>query len=198
MGPPRVFHKFWTVLIFILTLKCVSIEANHHRVLNDTCLNIKFEELNEPFNAAFKSVAEATYYNHAKITKITRLTEDKIEYEVDVRWEKGNVTSGKIRTFSRSYTLTEDAGDLSDIAEGPLSVTDSLLFADRHEATGTSAKLFQDAGGEQYLTVNTSNATTSCTLRLGMYSDVHGRVLTDKSFGTFKISPDGRYRVFHK
>ena len=192
MGPPCVFHNIWIVLIFILPFKYVFVEAENHRVLNDTCLDLKLQELNEHFNAAFKSVAEATYYNHAKITKITRLAEDKIEYEVDVRWEKGNVTSGKIRTFSRPYTLTEYAGDLSNIAEGPLSVTDSLLFADRHEASGTSAKLFQDASGEQYLTVNTSNAMTSCTLRLGMYSDVHGRVLIDKSFGTFKISPDGR------
>ena len=45
--------------------------------------------------------------------------------------------------------------------------------------------------GEQYLTVETSDDKTSCTLRLSMFN-IHGTVYPDNIFGDMKFSPDGK------
>ena len=66
------------------------------------------------------------------------------------------------------------------------------LFLDEHIGTGASALLTENEHGEQYLTVNTSNTKTSCTLRLNMFNNIHGKVLTDDIFGILKFSPNGK------
>ena len=71
-------------------------------------------------------------------------------------------------------------------------VKDDVQLMDVHAPTGASASLMVNANGGQFLTVNTSNAQTSCTLNLNMYINIHGKVITDGVFGTLKFSPDGK------
>ena len=64
---------------------------------------------------------------------------------------------------------------------------------DFHQETGASATFKVLDDGTQLLTVNTTNAQTSCTMNLNMFGNIHGRVMTDPDvFGTFKFSPDGK------
>ena len=76
--------------------------------------------------------------------------------------------------------------------EGSLMVKDDVKLMDFHAESGASALLTVNSDGEEFLTVNTSNAQTSCTLKLNMYGNIHGKVMTDDTFGTFKFSPDGK------
>ena len=71
-------------------------------------------------------------------------------------------------------------------------VKDDVHLMDVHVPTRASASLILNSKGGQFLTVNTSNAQTSCTLNLNMYSNIHGKVITDGVFGTLKFSPDGK------
>ena len=108
-------------------------------------------------------------------------------FEVNLRWKKAS------RTYLRTVSLTKNSlGSLSSINEGPLMVVDNLALMDVHAETETSAVLSVNSEGDQYLTVNTSNAKTSCTLNLNMYSNIHGKVYTSGVFANFQFSPDGK------
>ena len=61
-----------------------------------------------------------------------------------------------------------------------LRVLNNVQLLDEHIESGASVLIMENQYGEQYLTVNTSNAQTSCTIRLNMYSNIHGKVLTDE------------------
>ena len=76
--------------------------------------------------------------------------------------------------------------------QGMLRVMDNVQLMDEHMDTMSSAIIMENEFGEQYMTVNTSNAQTSCTLRLHMYGNIHGKVLTDDIFGVLKFSPNGK------
>ena len=76
--------------------------------------------------------------------------------------------------------------------KGPLMVKDDFKLMDFHIESGASALLRVTRDGGQFLTVNTSNSQTSCTLNLNMYSNVHGKVITSGVFGVFKFSPNGK------
>ena len=76
--------------------------------------------------------------------------------------------------------------------QGMLRVMDHVLLMGEHMDTMSSAIIMENEFGEQYMTVNTSNAQTSCTLRLHMYGNIHGKVLTDDIFGVLKFSPNGK------
>ena len=76
--------------------------------------------------------------------------------------------------------------------EGPLMVKDGVQLMDFHMESRASAILTANAEGAQFLTVNTSNSQTSCTINLKMYQNIHGKVMTDGVFSAFKFSPDGK------
>ncbi len=63
-----------------------------------------------------------------------------------------------------------------------------------HAATFRTAMLMME-GEEAYLTVNTSAAATSCTLRLSSHTD-HGAVATNDVFKFLAFSPDGRFVAY--
>ena len=71
-------------------------------------------------------------------------------------------------------------------------VKDGVQLMDVHVESGASAVLTTNAEGAQFLTVNTSNSQTSCTINLKMYQNIHGKVMVDGVFATFKFSPDGK------
>ena len=81
---------------------------------------------------------------------------------------------------------------VSKVEEGMLRVLNNVQLLDEHIESGASVLIMENQYGEQYLTVNTSNAQTSCTIRLNMYSNIHGKVLTDDIFGILKFSPNGK------
>lgn len=86
----------------------------------------------------------------------------------------------------------EANGELVQSNQGTLMVKDDLKLMDVHVESGASAIITVSPSGEQYLTVNTSQAKTSCTLNLNLYHDIHGAVITEGVFATLKFSPDGR------
>jgi hypothetical protein len=69
-----------------------------------------------------------------------------------------------------------------------------VLFIDWHEEQ-LSASVTVDANGDEFLTVNTMNTSTSCTMKLSAHIK-HGAVLTDKVFGVFRFSPDGKFIMY--
>ena len=182
------------MILWIITLASFlasSAEAAHH--LNDTCIDLKFKELEDQFEQIFEDISKVPDYQFAQEISHAHdsLDHEKIVFDVSVRWTRAD--SGKRRTYARTFHLTSDNGQLVNVNEGALRVMDGMQLMDSHAQTGSSAILFINENGEQYLTVNTSNAQTSCTLRLNMYGNLHGKVMTDDIFGILKFSPDGKY-----
>ena len=118
-----------------------------------------------------------------------------------------DVDSGSLSTYQVKYSLVNVSvqmfsdGNFNSNIENTEEMITGLLFSDYDPIDKTSATLFEvrEEGfstslerREQYLTVITKDAKTSCTLRLSQYNS-HGHVLTDDVFGIFKFSPCGRY-----
>lgn len=191
------YFSFCKMIPWIITLLAAasilafSTEAAHHH-LNDTCIDLKFKELEEQFDQVFGDISQIPNYEFAQEVGHVHdaLDPEKVVFDVSVRWSRAD--DGKRRTYTRTFHLTSDGGQLVNVNEGALRVMDGMQLMDSHSKTGSSAILFTNENGEQYLTVNTSNAQTSCTLRLNMYGNIHGKVMTDDIFGALKFSPDGK------
>ena len=181
----------WIITLLVFGLSASSTEAAHHH-LNDTCIDLKFKELEDQFEQVFGDISQIPNYEFAQEVGHVHdaLDHEKVVFDVSVRWSRAD--DGKRRTYARMFHLTSDGGQLVNVNEGALRVMDGMQLMDSHSKTGSSAILFINQNGEQYLTVNTSNAQTSCTLRLNMYGNIHGKVMTDDIFGALKFSPDGK------
>jgi hypothetical protein len=180
-------------VIFFICLTVIPSSRSEH-LLNDTCIDLKFEALHNDYQTAFQHVVEQPTLNHAQVVGHDHIPgSEAVQYNVQVRWTTGNVVNGRYRRYMRKYTLNESNRDLIDVTEGSLRSMDNVQLMDTHHGSGATAELSMNDYGEQYLTVNTSQAQTSCTLRLNMYANIHGKVMTDDIFGVFKFSPDGRF-----
>ena len=175
-----------TVVTAASILWASAVEAAHHH-LNDTCIDLKFKELSEHFDPIFQEISQIPNYDFAQILSPNA---------VHVRWTRAD--DGKRRSYSRTlnFEIHEKGGQHIHVDEGALRVMDGLQLMDFHTGSGSSAHLYINDNGEQYLTVNTSNAQTSCTLRLNMYSNLHGKVMSDDIFGTLKFSPNGKLIMY--
>ena len=177
---------FRLVLMAILAtiISCQAFENNN---LNNSCIDLNFQTLHSTFESKFAQVSDTPMFNFAKVMLKVENSLSEINYEIAVRYSK------RERTFMRNVNVLQGAdGSLSGILEGPLMVLDDVKMMDTHLESGATAILTENSNGEQFLTVNTSQAQTSCTLNLGMYMNVHGKVYTEGVFGVFKFSPDGK------
>ena len=179
------------VSIIFLTASISSILALHHdQNLNNTCIDLNFEKLHENFESAFAQISDIPAFNFAQVMYQVENSESDKNYEVAVRYTK------KERTFLRSVNvLASPEGELLGINQGPLMVMDNVKLMDIHADSGASAILTENLDGEQFLTVNTSRARTSCTLKLSMNQDIFRRVFTEGVFANFKFSHNGRYEI---
>lgn len=186
-------HRMKLAIFILFSAFGAALNNAQVQHINDTCIDLKFEELHRVFNERFKNVAETPALNYARVLdqKFDEIL-GETTYDVSVRWSKADVANSRTRKYTRTFSLTAQEHELVSTVEGPLTVMDNVQLMDFHKESGASAQLSVNEYGEQYLTVNTSNAQTSCTLRLNMYSNIHGKVLTDDIFGTFKFSPDGK------
>ena len=94
--------------------------------------------------------------------------------------------------MSKYYNFSQDSGGDLSLSQGSLMVLDNVQLTDFHFMTGSSAILTENDLSQQFLTINTSHAHSSCTINLDMQHNIHGKVITDGVFSTFKFSPDGK------
>ena len=160
--------------------------------INHTCLTIRHSELENNFEEAFEKVAQTKIYTKVSFKGLGHTHENgETHYEAITHFTRAD--KHKTRLYERHMQVLVHNDEVVKVEEGMLRVLNNVLLLDEHTESGATVMLTEnDYGDEQYLTVNTSDAKTSCTIRLHMYSNIHGKVLTDNIFGTLKFSPDGK------
>ncbi len=95
------------------------------------------------------------------------------------RWTIGK--SGKVRLFGHWHWISPNGTSWE--MEGGSDLGDTRGYDDHWDAEKglARAKAFIGEDGEAYLNVNTSDAATSCTLRLSAHVE-HGGIATDDVF----------------
>ena len=170
-----------------------------HNSINDTCILEKMEELNVEASSKYRFLSELSHITDGRILKynassgngevlLYRKVEDLDNYQINLYIQTISISVCTVHGELKSSSLISEEN------------VNGLLFEDTNDSSGNSARLFLkkeptlhgEYSEEQYLTVVTKDDKASCTLRLSQYNS-HGRVLTDPTFGVFKLSPDGRY-----
>ena len=92
------FHLF---LIFLL----ISVAKSQD--INNTCIDLSFDKLNNDFQSAFLNVAEIPIYDYAKVMYQVENSDGEISYDISVRWKKSDIENKRTRTYFRDINLSQ-------------------------------------------------------------------------------------------
>ena len=123
--------QFPLFLIFLL----ISVAKSQD--INDTCVDLSFDKLNNDFQSAFLNVAEIPIYDYAKVMYQVENSVGEISYDISVRWKKPDVENKRTRTYFRDINLVQHwhghghghgHWHLSKVSEGKVLCNLSHLF----------------------------------------------------------------------
>ncbi|XP_059080584.1 acylamino-acid-releasing enzyme-like isoform X2 [Tigriopus californicus] len=171
-----------------LTLYCLiaSAQADHHMILNHTCVGEQLDLLAETSERQFNKVFQTPILRDAWIDN----TPAYHEVQIQTLWAMNNLQKMSVELYRD--TLQVDQNNDVFARTGMVHLNNAILY-DRFDENLTAMITMEN--DEEYLTVETDNSRTTCTLRLSAYN-VHGSVMRSAPFAKFRFSPDGQQIMY--
>ncbi len=154
---------------------------------NEQCVARKAKEAVKTGEALYNRVTSAGEVVEGRIEKVS----DNIE---------------EVRLSYTTLSLDDDDEEVLISSTATLSSDDQVKWVEQDVTgiigydsnRGRTAELYLDPrDGEAYLTVNTSDAATSCRLKLSAHDGAGGgKIATKEAFMFLKFSPDGKYVAY--
>ncbi len=178
--------------IVILLLYCLSFDSGSSSS-DTTCFDEASAATIKRAQDLFDALSATPTVSEARIDDVEEEDDDNLhQVKVSYITSKYNPEKKVLESARRGLTADRDNVVTEDRL---LDRLDGVLFVDYVGQDRWAQMYVSREDGEQYLTVNTSNAATSCTWRLSSHTD-HGQVLTDMTLGVFRFSPSGRHILY--